>query len=285
MFIRLLVAIFLSVLLLAALLTFGLYRAQRENQAIVRSNVEGPSSTTTIDLRPHAYAELPAPVRRYFDFAFSGHKQVTVDWTEWLESGDFLLPVGKFQTAGHQYNRAQAPVYAWTGTFSRYGVPLLESRDAFFLDRHDMRAKLFGWLKIMHTDYEDNEKLASLHSYLVLRYYGQAPLMPWALLPNEYVGWVAKDEGSAYLEVTRKGLEARYLVTFGPDGRIDRMETDRLLMEGNGTMQKEVGLKLDYGQVNGFVVPSRMDYRWTLADGSLASHYQFEVSGVRYLHR
>ena len=63
------------------------------------------------------------------------------------------------------------------------------------------------------------------------------------------------------------------------------METDRLLMEGNGTMQKEVGLKLDYGQVNGFVVPSRMDYRWTLADGSLASHYQFEVSGVRYLHR
>ena len=55
-----------------------------------------------------------------------------------------------------------------------------------------MRAKLLGWLKVMHTDYADAKDRASLHSYLVLRYYGQAPLMPWALLPNAHVRWLPK---------------------------------------------------------------------------------------------
>ena len=282
---RILIALSVFILLLVALLAFGFHRARHENQAIITAKIVDRSPVTTIDLRAPVYASLPAPVRRYFDFAFNGQQQVTVDWVEWFEDGDFLLPVGQFRARGHQVNRAQVPIYAWTGTFSRFGLPMLESRDAFFLDRHDMRAKLFGWLKVMHTDYEDKAQIASLHGYLVLRYFGQAPLMPWALLPNANVEWVANDESSAYLEVTREGLEARYLVSFAPDGRIERMETDRLLMEGNGTMQREVGLKLDYRQVNGFMVPLRMDYRWTLEDGSPVSHYEFEASGVRYLHR
>ena len=66
------------------------------------------------------------------------------------------------------------------GTFWRFGLPLIESRDAFIGAEHDMRAKLLGWLKVMHTDYADRKDVASLHSYLLLRYFGQAPLMPWA---------------------------------------------------------------------------------------------------------
>lgn len=282
---RVFAIVLLLLLLLAAFWFAGLSRAQRENLYLVQQRVLQGAQPCTIDLRPAVYRDLPDPVRRYFDFAFNGREQVLVDWVEWSESGDFLLPVGRFQTQGRQTNRASDPVYAWTGTFRRWGLPLIESRDAFLPDGHDMRAKLLGWLKVMHTDYVDAGEIASLHSYLVLRYYGQAPLMPWALLPNAHVRWLPNDDTSAYLEVTRDALAGRYRVEFGADGRIDSMQTDRLLMEGNGTMQRESGRKLHYQEVNGFRVPTAMDYRWTAQDGSLISHYAFRVHSLRHFHR
>jgi hypothetical protein len=278
---RILVPVFALLLLVVVIWALGFFIAARESAAALQDQIIGPTHSITIDLSPAVYADLPDPVRRYFDFAFNGQTEVTVHFVEWAERGDFLLPVGQFFARGRQVSRPTTPAYVWSGTFFRFGLPLLESRDAFYLVRHDMRAKLFGWMKVMHTDYADPAEIASLHSYLVLRYYGQAPLMPWALLPNPHVGWRARDDRSAWLEITEPGLAGRYLVTFAPDGRIERMETDRLLMEGNGTMQREVGLKLDYGVRNGFNVPTRMDYRWVLGDGSLGSHYAFEVSDLR----
>lgn len=267
-------------LALAAICAAGFALAWRERAAFVARHVVEPTATRTIDLRPGRYADLPPPVRRYFDYAFHGRQQVDVHWVEWRETGRFLLPVGRFRVRGRQASRADAPVYAWSGHFLKGPLPVLESRDALSPAGHDMRAKLFGWIRVMRTDYDDPAELASLQSYLVLRYYGQAPLMPWALLPNRHVAWAARDASSAWLEITREGLAGRYLVTFAEDGAIRSMETDRLLMEGNRTMQREVGLKLDYGEVGGFRVPTRMDYRWYLADGSLNSRYAFEVTDL-----
>jgi hypothetical protein len=283
MFARIVIAAAVVLAALAFVAATGFLVAHRQGNAMVRARVVEPADSLTIDLRPAVYADLPAPVRRYFDFAFNGRTEVSVRWVDWSERGDFLLPVGRFQVRGRQRSRANAPAYAWTGTFWRFGLPVIESRDAFFVDDHDMRAKLFGWLTAMHTNYAEPAARASLHSHLLLRYYGQAPLMPWALLPNDNVVWRPNDATSAYLEITRDGLEGRYLVTFGVDGRIERMETDRLLLEGNHTLQREVGLKLDYAEINGFRVPTRMDYRWTLEDGSLSSHYDFAVKAIRIL--
>ncbi|MGB7990299.1 MAG: DUF6544 family protein, partial [Candidatus Methylophosphatis roskildensis] len=106
--------------------------------------------------------------------------------------------------------------------------------------------------------------------------------MPWTLLPNDYVSWQARDENSAWLALKDEQLAGRYLVTFEADGRISKMESDRLLLEGNDTYQREVGLKQDYAVVNGFNVPTRLDYTWTLEDGTVSSHYAFSVSEVTY---
>lgn len=157
-------------------------------------------------------------------------------------------------------------------------MPLIESRDAFFGDAHDMRARLLGLLRLRHTDYDDSTDRAALHSYLLLRSDGQAPLMPWALLPNPHVAWRGRDDCSAWLEITREGLAGRYLVTFGADGSIAQMATDRLLIEGSHVWQREVGLKLDDAQHSRFRLPQRMAYRWYLKDGALSSHDDFHLT-------
>ncbi len=265
----------LGLMILVAALGFWL--ASRENARLIEQEIVGSAPLVSIDLRPEMYAELPAPVRRYFDFAFNGQTDVSLRAVSFRQTGQFLLPVGEFEAQGRQISRPASTIFAWIGTFRRFGLPLIETRDAYFGNRHDMRAKLFGWIKVMHTDYEEAEQIASLHSYMTLRYYGQAPLMPWALLPNESVTWEARDHRSAVLRITRPDLAGAYVVTFGEDGRIEEMASDRLLMEGNLTVQFEVGQKLDYRVVEGFMVPTRLDYQWTLADGTVSSHFRSEV--------
>lgn len=271
------------ILVVGVMVVAGFYNAHLDNTHIIADRVlNGPS--VTIDLRPRVYADLPAPVRRYFNFAFKGKDSVTLRGVDWDQTGDFMLPVvGRFKADGQQASHPIKPVYAFTGWFWRYGLPLIESRDAFFIDGHDMRAKLLGWMTVMHTDYDGPEQVASLYSYLTLRYYGQAPLMPWALLPNDFVTWEANGENSAYLSITNANLAGRYLVGFGERGEIVSMEGDRLLMEGNGAMQREVGLKMDYRDINGFMVPTHLDYRWYDDNNTLISHFNSRISNLRLL--
>lgn len=279
---KLLIVICFVVLLAGAIAAAGLYRARSENARIIYEHIPGGQPAVTLDLRPQVYADLPAPVQRYFDFAFNGQNSVTLRHVEWDQTGDFMLPVvGQFYADGHQISRPDTPIYAFTGWFWRFGLPLIESRDAFLLDGHDMRAKLLGWKTVMHTDYADPTEVSSLHSYLVLRYYGQAPLMPWAFLPNEFVAWEANDKTSAYLSLTVDGLAGRYLVHFGDRGEITSMEGDRLLMEGNAAMQREVGLKTDHQEINGFMVPTRLEYRWFDEDDTLVSRFNSQISNLQ----
>jgi hypothetical protein len=270
-------------LVIALFAAIGLYKAYRENTDLIEGGIL-TDAPITIDLSPEVYADLPDPVRRYFDYAFSGQTSITLRGVDWDQSGDFMLPVvGQFRAEGRQVSRPNTPVYAFTGWFWRFGLPLIESRDAFFVDHHNMRAKLLGWKTVMHTDYTDPAQIKSLHSYLILRYYGQATLMPWALLPNEYVTWDEHDADTAYLTITHGDLEGRYIVRFAPNGAITVMEGDRLLMEGNGTLQREVGQKSNYQTVNGFMVPTHLDYRWFDKDDELISRFKSRISNLKIL--
>lgn len=283
MFFKLLAITAALILLLALFAAGGLYRAHRENAQIITDRIIA-TEPLTIDLRPVVYADLPGPVRRYFDFAFNGRETITLSGVDWNQTGDFMLPVvGQFYADGRQSSHPNQPIYAFTGWFWRFGLPLIESRDAFFIDTHDMRAKLLGWMKAMHTDYAQANDINSLYSYLVLRYFGQGPLMPWALLPNEYVAWEAHDDQSAYLVITHEGLEGKYLVRFGNQGEIVSMNGDRLLMEGNETMQREEGSKSDYREINGFMVPTKLGYSWYDESDTLISHFESRITRLRYL--
>jgi hypothetical protein len=258
----------------------GFLRAARADARVIRDDVLGSARPVTFDLGAEALASLPAPVHRYLAFAFNGCDAITLRAVSWREAGRFDLPIGRFATRARQVSRAAEPVFAWCGLFRRGPVPILESRDALLDSRHEMGARLAGWVPVMRADYTRPEELASLRSNLTLRYFGQAPLMPWALLPGPHIAWEAGDARSALLRLTGAGLAAAYHVRFGEDGRIEEMRSDRLLLEGNGVWQAEVGQKLDWREVAGFRVPTRLDYVWTGADGRVTARYGFTVSDL-----
>jgi hypothetical protein len=275
----------MSVVLLAVigLSSAGFLVSAVQHQQIVRSYIDEIARTESISLSPERYQDLPAPVRRYFRFAFAGRDSIPVASVHWQENGEFLLPVGEFSIRASQDSRVDSPTYVWHGLYTTgFGLPIIDSRDAYMPGRHNMRAKLLGYRTVMQTDYRQHEDLDALHSYLALRYFGTALAFPWALLPGKYHRWEAHSNEQAWLVLDHERLEGRYLVTFGKDGRITQMETPVSMMHGNFSWLREVGRKLDYEQINGLMVPTRYDYRWYDEEGALDSHYQFAQLNLTY---
>jgi hypothetical protein len=261
----------------------GLVVGAVQHKQLVRAYVTEPARTERVSLSPERYESVPEPVKRYFRFAFGGRESIEVASIRWRETGEFLLPVGEFSIRAGQHSRIDSPSYVWHGLYTTgFGLPILDSRDAYTLGQHNMRAKLLGYKTVMQTDYRRPAEVQSLHSYLALRYFGTAPAFPWVLLPGEYHRWETHNDHQAWLVLDHEHLEGRYLVTFGEDGRITRMETPDLMLHGNSSWLREVGRKLDYEQINGLMVPTRYDYRWYDEEGAPDSHYQFTLRDLTY---
>ncbi len=189
------------------LISYGLIGSGYEHKVLVTENIHDVSKLQKISLERSKYDTLPNPVIRYFDYAFNGQQHVHVKSVNWNEVGEFMLPVGDFTVKGQQASLVTEPTYVWKGDYSVLGfVPFLESRDAFLIENHDMRAKVLGLKTVMHTEYSKSKQVNALHSYLMLRYYGTALNFPWALLPNEYVGWEPIDDNHAYLVLKKKNI-------------------------------------------------------------------------------
>lgn len=279
------IVLILTVLLFVgiAVASGGFVVSAVQHNQLVHDYVADDAQTERVSLSPEHYEHLPEPVQRYFRFAFSDHDSIEVASVRWQETGTFLLPVGKFAIRASQHSRINSPSYVWHGFYTTdFGLPMLDSRDAYMPGQHNMRAKLLGYKTVMQTDYQKPSDVRDLHSYLALRYFGSAPAFPWVLLPGEYHHWEAHNEDQAWLVLDHEHLEGRYLVTFGEDGRITQMETPDLMLHGNFSRLREVGQKLDYEQINGLMVPTRYDYRWYDEEGTLDSHYQFAIRDLTY---
>ena len=145
-----------------------------------------------------------------------------------------------------------------------------------------MRAKALGTKTVMSTDYTAEQK-ESLYAYLMLRYYGTALDFPWALLPNEYVKWSPIDDQHVYLDITYNNLKGRYLVTINEKGQITKLETPEYMLHGNSQKLREVGEKSDYKEINGFMIPTHMNYKWYTESNELDSHYEFDIYDIKYI--
>lgn len=285
--IKILATVFGSIILIVALIIcIGINISNNENTSIKSSYIYSKEISDTFKLEEEAYLKLPAPVQKYFKYAFNGKKEIRVKYVEWDEKGKFMLPVGEFTTKAQQSSITSKPIYIWNGNYYKKSipfVPFLESRDAYMIDEHNMRAKILGLRTVMRTDYSSQEENDSLHSYLMLRYYGTALDFPWALLPNDYVQWEAIDDSNAFLVLSYKNFKGKYKVNFESDGRITSMETADFMLHGNDGRLKEVGKKLNYEEINGVMVPTKMDYSWFKEDGTLDSHYEFEITNIHYV--
>lgn len=282
---KVITGIVIAIIILAGAYLSGFVRSSFENQKL-RKELVGDTQTVDIGLDISEYPDLPEPVKRYFTYTFNGQKSVKIKNVFWKEKGKFKLPVSPkyFSIKSAQTSLTTEPKYMWEGLYSNaaFKFPILESRDAFSINSHNMRAKAFGAKTVMSTDYTAEQK-DSLYSYLMLRYYGTALDFPWALLPSEYVKWSPIDDQHAYLDITYDKLKGRYLVTINEKGQITKLETPEYMLHGNSQKLREVGEKSEYKEINGFMIPTHMNYKWYTENNELDSHYEFDIYNIEYV--
>ncbi|MBB4122152.1 DUF6920 family protein [Martelella radicis] len=221
---------------------------------------------------------LPAPVRRYFDFAIRD-VDADISVVSVREEGLFRRPLteGFAPTRAEQTIALSSPALLFTAT-----TPIAYGIDArvydFFADGEmEMRAKLASTLTVVDEKASPDLNRISLRRWLL-----ESPLFPVALLPGGPVRWDPVDEHSALATVTGFGLEASMVATFREDGSLasfDATEEGDLTTPYHGS--GEHSERDDYRPVAGMMIPHSFVIA-RVGEGRTEPFWKGRVTGIDF---
>ena len=201
---------------------------------------------------PAAMQALPAPVRRYLEFAVPdatlGYRVVNI-----AEEGDFRRPLTEdfARTTASQTIAVRTPALLFAATTPIVPGVWARAYDFFADGRMEMRAKIASTLTVVDESATDELNRTSLRRWLL-----ESPLYPMALLPGGSVRWEAIDDTHARAIVSGFGLEAALVATFRPDGSLAGFDAEQdgdltTSYHGSG----EHVSRDDYSPVAGMMIP------------------------------
>jgi hypothetical protein len=214
-------------------------------------------------------ADLPVPVQRYF-------KHVLIEGQPYISTVR-LRHNGQFKQTqqsdwvditGEQYFTTDPPGFIWKGKTS-----LFTARDMYLSGKGRIIVTLFSLFNIIRGEgpaYDQGE---------LLRWLGESAWFPTNLLPNEHVEWSPIDDQSARLNFDYNGLSLSFLVRFNENNEIAEVETKRYMGEEN--LQTWVGRYYDYKEVDGILIPARVEAVWLLGEGE-HNYARFNIEEIEF---
>lgn len=212
---------------------------------------------------PDDVADLPAPVRRYFETVLT-EGQLHVDTAQITQEGTFRL--GGADADWHPFTASQKytvspPGYVWDADIEL--APRVSARvlDAYVDGEGRLRANLLGALPVATAGPDPQTNEAELQRYL-----SETPWFPTALLPAAGVSWEGIDDQSARATITDGDVTATAVFHFAEDGFISRVTADRYRQDTD-SIDSWVGYHRSYEIHDGMKVPTEAEVGWETADG------------------
>ena len=225
-------------------------------------------------------ADLPAPVRRYFDFVFPDGPPGDVTHVEIEMAGQFRRPQTEdFQpTTARQVVGTRAPDMVFSADTPIVWPLWAIAWDAYIDGDMEMRARLLSMITVMAEDSTPALNRTSLRRWLL-----ESPTYPMALLPGGPVTWEPVDDTRARAVVRAHGEEASLVATFGPDGALTRFDAEQ---DGDLTTpyhgSGEHVRRTDYTLVDGVRVPMGFEIA-RAAGGQIYPFWTGRVTQIRFL--
>ena len=138
--------------------------------------------------------DLPLPVQRYFKYSLK-ENQPYVSYARLQHGGEFKASKNWVSIKGEEYFTVEKPGFVWSGK-----VPLFSAKDAYIGGTGNLKVKLLSLIKIVDAKGQETDQGE------LLRWLGEAPLFPTALLPSENLKWEPIDNDSAKVIFTDKNL-------------------------------------------------------------------------------
>lgn len=160
--------------------------------------------------------DLPPPVQRYFKYSLK-ENQPYVSYARLQHGGEFKASKNWVSIKGEEYFTVQKPGFVWFGR-----VPLFSAKDIYIDGTGNLKVKLLSLIKIVDAKGRETDQGE------LLRWLGEAPLFPTALLPSENLRWEPIDNDSAKVILTDKNLTIEGEFYFNEEGQITQFKNKKI---------------------------------------------------------
>jgi hypothetical protein len=209
---------------------------------------------------------LPEPIQRYFNCVL-GTKETHISSVRLKHGGKFRLKKKWKDITGEEYFTTQTPGFFWIGR-----LPLFKGLDSYINGKGNLRIKFLSFLKIIDSKGE------KINQAELLRWLGEAPLFPIALLPNKNLQWEAINDQSAKVSFTDKGLTVTGKFFVNDKGEITTFTAKRYMEK---ILEKWTGHYEDYQLIDGYKIPHKIEVAWNLEDGNF-SYAKFIIDLIEF---
>lgn len=240
----------------------------RDTTRAVRRLGADPTSAGAEPVRfsPDQLAGLPAPVRRYFQFALTPGRPLPRR-ARLTQQGEFLSrPDGSWAPfAAVEHFSVTPPGFVWDASIRIAPLVAVRVRDSYLAGEGAMLGRLGGLVPVVDVRGGPEITQAALQRYLA-----EAVWLPSALLPDAGVVWTAVDDVTARATLGDRGTTAWIEFRFGSRGEVVGTSTERYrLVDGRQVLTPWVGRFWDYERVEGMMVPREGEVAWVPPEGRL----------------
>ncbi len=180
---------------------------------------------------------------------------------------------------GEEYFSIEQPGLIWVGKIQLLPFIWITGLDEYIGGKGNFEIKLMSYFTIA-----DAPKGRELDSGELIRWLGEAPLFPTALLPSNYLQWQEIDLNSARAVVNFTGLTVSLIFHFSEKGEITTVEGDRYRSVNNTYVkEKWVGHYSDYTTIENIMVPMTIEAVWNTQAGNFR-YAKFKINELRYDH-
>lgn len=273
-------ALILIAILYGAAVAFGAWRWKEATRVLVARLDAAEIAHGAVRYDARAIADLPAPVRRYFE-------QVLTDGQPMVRSVDLELG-GMFNMSldepqwkpftSTQRVVANRPGFVWSGRISMFpGVPA-RVHDAYVAGEGVLRPAMLGLFSLGTVEGEGKIARGEL-----MRWLAESVWYPTVLLPGQGVTWQPVDDGSAQATLIDGPITLTMLFRFGEDGLVSgiRVEARGALVEGETVMMPWEGRFRDYRPQDGMMVPFHGEVAWITPQGE-RPYFRGTVAQIAY---
>ncbi|MFC5368860.1 DUF6920 family protein [Salinirubrum litoreum] len=225
-------------------------------------------------------ADLPPPVARYLSRVLPENRSQVrfVDLTQTGEfrTGDADSPWRPFSAT--QQVTTDPPGFVWEASIEM--APFVSARvvDSFVAGEGSLTATVFSAITVA-----DAESSPELDEGELLRYLGESPWYPPALLPSAGVSWDAIDDRSARATLSVGETTASLVVHFGEDDLVTHVSGERPAQQDDGRYERTPwsGHWWAYEERGGMLVPTAGRAEWNRPTGDLA-YWRGRLETVEY---
>jgi len=248
------------------LVTFGAWRWSVATGALITRLDAGDTSGHTQRYDAREIADLPAPVRRYFELALTDGQPI-IRAADAAMTGTFNMSLDAPQWkpfTSQQRVVTHRPGFVWNARIMLFAGFPVRVHDAYVAGTGILTPSILGLFSMGNISGTGEPARGEL-----MRWFAECAWYPTALLPSQGIEWQAVDATSAQATMTDGPIRLTMLFRFGDDGLISSIHADArgALVAGQTVMMPWEGRFSDYRRQDGMLIPFYGEVAWITPQG------------------